>query len=90
MDGRGARLRRRRVLSHRSAAALWGLVRGDGATTHITLQRRARSRERIEVHITATLLARDATEVDGIPCTSLARTLLDYAGEADRVRWPAP
>lgn len=32
------------------------------------------------------LLARDTTEVDGIPCTSLARTLLDYAGAATSVQ----
>ena len=67
------------LLSHKSAAALWGLVRGDGAANHVTLRRRARSREGIGVHITTSLLGRDTAEVAGIPCTSLARTLLDLS-----------
>jgi predicted transcriptional regulator of viral defense system len=68
------------VLSHRSAAALHGIRPDNRPKTDVTLpSRSARPRPRIEVHASTTLEPADVTTVDGIPCTSLARTLLDLA-----------
>jgi predicted transcriptional regulator of viral defense system len=38
----------------------------------------------IRVHSAATLIAADVIEIDGIPCTSLARTILDIAEDGTR------
>jgi len=68
------------VLSHRSAAALWGLsptARAD-ADVSTTVGRR-HSRPRIAVHRVRALPPADRSVVDGIPVTSVARTLLDLA-----------
>src|ERR671925_1926397 len=68
------------VLSHRSAAGLWGLRPDNRASTDVSLPgRSARSRLGIDVHRSTTLAPADCTVVDGIPCTTLARTLLDLA-----------
>jgi hypothetical protein len=72
------------VLSHRSAAALWDLRSDDRATSDVTSSGRAgRQREAIVAHQGQGLLPRDITVLDGIPCTSLARTLLDLAETID-------
>lgn len=66
------------VLSHRTAAALWGIGPGARAAIEVTVDRKVKSREGIEVH--QARLARDeVTAVDGIPVTSAARTLVDLA-----------
>lgn len=68
------------VLSHRSAAALWGIRPTSQTRIDVTSPRRAgKSLEGIHVHSGATLLPGDVTEVEGVPCTSLVRTLLDLA-----------
>jgi hypothetical protein len=73
------------VLSHRSAAVLWEFHVSEGAKTHVTLpSSNARARAGIEVHRSATLTDADLTCVDGIPCTSVARTLVDFADHAKR------
>jgi len=66
------------VLSHRSAAALWGIGRdGDAPTITIPATKRRR-RAGLEIH--AGQLRHDETlVVDGIPVTSVGRTLLDLA-----------
>jgi hypothetical protein len=71
------------VVSHRSAAALLGLIdRAPVAIDVIALGQRGRSIDGIQVH-THWPLRRDETgTVDGIPCTSPARTLVDNAGTA--------
>jgi predicted transcriptional regulator of viral defense system len=68
------------VLSHRSAAALWGL-QGDGrAKVDVTAPgRRGRMPAGIAAHRHGALDAPDRAKVNDIPCTSLARTLLDVA-----------
>jgi predicted transcriptional regulator of viral defense system len=67
-------------LSHRSAAALWNLRADNRPKTDVSVpSRSARSRPGIDVHRTTTLTASDCTTVDGIPCTTVARTLLDLA-----------
>jgi hypothetical protein len=77
--GRGA------VLSHRSAAALWGIRPTARSAIDVTAPGRAgRRRAGIEVHAAATLEASDVTRVDAIPCTTVPRTLLDLASVVDR------
>jgi Transcriptional regulator, AbiEi antitoxin/REase_MTES_1575 len=73
------------VLSHRSAAALHGIRPDNRPKTDVTVPRpSARSRSGIVVHRSTTLQPADITTIDGIPCTSLARTLLDLADVIDR------
>ena len=68
------------VLSHRSAASLWGLRTSARTAIDVATRTRAgRDRAGIDVHSGSTLAACDLTTVDAIPCTSLARTLLDLA-----------
>jgi Protein of unknown function (DUF559)/Transcriptional regulator, AbiEi antitoxin len=70
----------RAVLSHRSAAALHGIRPDNRPRIDVTLpSASARSRPGIDVHRSTTLEAADVTTIDGIPCTTLARTLLDLA-----------
>jgi very-short-patch-repair endonuclease/predicted transcriptional regulator of viral defense system len=73
------------VLSHRSAAALWGLRSDNRAKTDVSVpSRSARSRPGIDVHRSMTLAPSDCTTHDGIPCTTVARTLLDLAEVLNR------
>jgi predicted transcriptional regulator of viral defense system len=73
------------VLSHRSAADLHGLRRSDRSTVDVTVPGRSgRSRPGIQVHRPVAFEATDVTRVDGIPCTTVARTLVDVAAEIDR------
>jgi predicted transcriptional regulator of viral defense system len=73
------------VLSHRSAAAHWRLRPDNRPRTDVTVPRRyARNRPRIAVHASMTFLPRDVTVQAGIPCTTVARTILDLAEEIDR------
>jgi very-short-patch-repair endonuclease len=66
------------VLSHRSAAGLHGIRPDNRATADITLPgQSARRRPGIKVHRSSTLTEADITIVDGIPCTTVARTLVD-------------
>ncbi len=68
------------VLSHRSAAALWGLRPTASARIDVTVLGRARrARQGIATHVTRQLPDRDRAERAGIPVTSVARTLLDLA-----------
>lgn len=66
------------VLSHRSAAAHWGVAAFSGAV-EITSPRSTRSRGAIRRHC-ALLPADEVAVLDGIPITSVHRTLFDYAG----------
>ncbi len=66
------------VLSHRSAAALWGIATFRGAV-EITSPRDTRSRDGIRRHV-AFLPADEITVREGIPVTSVHRTLFDFAG----------
>lgn len=69
------------VLSHRSAAALWGLRPAAGRRIDVTVRRRGRrDRPGIAVHVTRELRDRDRAQRVSIPVTSVARTLLDLAG----------
>jgi hypothetical protein len=71
------------VLSHRSAAALWGLRADDRTSIDVTApNRRGRVPARIDAHRHNSLRPQDRTSVRGIPCTNVSRTLLDLAGVA--------
>jgi very-short-patch-repair endonuclease len=68
------------VLSHRSAAALWGLREDLCKSIDVTApNRRGRIPEAISAHRDGSLTPADCTALHGIPCTSVARTLLDLA-----------
>jgi hypothetical protein len=73
------------VLSHRSAAALWGLRPTERQRIEVTTPRGLRSRPGIEVH-RAQLAPDEQTTVQGIPVTTVPRTLLDLASLIDAVR----
>ena len=73
--------------SHRTAAALWGL---DGFEPWqievLTLHGLRRRRAAWVVHETRNLAGVDLDEVDGIPCTSVVRTVLDLPAVAHPFR----
>src|SRR5436305_7850931 len=67
------------VLSHRSAAAHWDIGRGFWKI-EVTMPHSRRSRKGTRAH-QATLDPDDITVHDGIPITSVARTILDLASQ---------
>jgi very-short-patch-repair endonuclease len=71
----------RALLSHRAAAALWDLRPAPSGPVEITVPRRrtVRHRSGIAIHTTRCLEPEDVAEHCGIPCTSVARTLVDLA-----------
>jgi hypothetical protein len=72
------------VLSHRNAATLWGLIESRHSLVDVTVPGAGHRRRRgIWVRRTRVLTAADATIVDGIPVTSVARTIVDLAGLLD-------
>lgn len=71
------------VLSHRSAAELWGLCTDQREPIDVTAPgRRGRSPDGINAHRHGSLRSSDCTSVHGIPCTSVERALLDFASTA--------
>ncbi|MDX6583458.1 MAG: hypothetical protein QOI10_2642 [Solirubrobacterales bacterium] len=78
---------RNSVLSHRSAAELWRLLRPNGADPQITVPYPAHPtpRKGIRIYRSRTLAATRTTIRDGIPVTMPARTLADLK----RVATPA-
>jgi hypothetical protein len=66
------------VASHLSAGWLWGLLRFRPETVHVTAPTPRRPRRGFVVHCER-LAAADIDSIEGIPVTSLARTLLDLA-----------
>ena len=69
----------RAVLSHRSAAAHWGLLQTEATRIDVTAPRTRAGDARIRLHRSRSLIARDTTTHQGIPITSVPRTLLDLA-----------
>jgi len=64
--------------SHRSAAALLGLTGGRTDLVEVTCPRWKRARhEDLVIHETKAFHPVDTATVDGVPCTTCARTLLD-------------
>lgn len=74
------------VLSHWSAAWVWGLVRSWGAPIHVTVAgRRGCSVSGIRSH-RSSLPDADRARYDGLPVTTVARTLLDLCEVGDDTR----
>lgn len=67
------------VASHGSAAYLWGLYRYAPETIDVTAPIRRRAKRAFRVHFSSILIEEDREEREGIPVTSMARTLLDLA-----------
>ncbi len=69
------------VLSHASAAAHWGIRPSAAASVDVTVPVRSgrRSRKGIRLHRSGRLGEREVTVHEGIPVTTVARTLLDLA-----------
>jgi hypothetical protein len=69
------------LLSHVSAAALWGIRPSSSTKIHVTVPTSAGRPHRagIVVHRSRTLATADIAEHEGIPATSIARTQLDIA-----------
>jgi len=68
------------VLSHHSAAVLWGLCAPAAGAMHVSVVgRNLRGPPGVVIHRIRDLHPADATRHDGIPVTSPARTLLDLA-----------
>jgi very-short-patch-repair endonuclease/predicted transcriptional regulator of viral defense system len=71
------------VISHRSAAVLRGMLRGSGdsAPVDVTSLRRSRGTRRgLRIHRASSLAPDEVAEIERIPVTSPARTVLDLAG----------
>jgi len=66
------------VLSHRSAAALWGMLNPGSHAIEVTTPRKRRSRGAIHRHFSV-LPADEVTTERGIPVTTVPRTLFDLA-----------
>ena len=71
--GEGARL------SYRSAAEVWGLRANAAGRVEVSVPRHRPGPPGITVHRTRLLAPQDFTVLDGIPVTSVARTLLDLS-----------
>jgi very-short-patch-repair endonuclease len=68
------------ILSHATAAHLWGLRETPPATVDVcVVGRQPRSRPGLRVHRLSHLHPRDMRDRDGLPLTSPARTLIDLA-----------
>jgi len=76
--GRGA------VLSHQTAADLWNIRPSASPAIHVIVPTTAgRKQPSIRVHRTRSLPAEDVANVDGIPVTTVHRTLTDLARTLD-------
>lgn len=67
------------AISYVSAAHLLALLRGETARIHVSTPARAGRRPGLWVHHCAPWRDEERIEVAGIPCTSVARTLVDLA-----------
>jgi very-short-patch-repair endonuclease len=70
------------LLSHRTAAALWGLRGYSGGPIHVTVPHKSTSTRQIRRHLS--LVPEDERTVEeGIPATSVHRTIFDLAASED-------
>jgi hypothetical protein len=74
------------VLSHRSAAAHWGLLATEQTRIDVTAPRSRDGVPGIRLHTSRCLDAHDSTTHEAIPVTSVARTLLDLAATVPESR----
>ena len=70
----------RSVLSHRSAAAAWGIRASAQTLIEVTTSNRGRrAPPGVQLRLTRSLRAEDVTRLRGLPVTTVARTLVDLA-----------
>ncbi|MBS1882656.1 MAG: hypothetical protein JSS97_06830, partial [Actinobacteria bacterium] len=75
------------VLSHRSAAELWGIGKEIRGPIHVSIRRRSRlARPGVKVHARASLASQSLTRWCGIPVTDPVQTLIDLATELRPLR----
>lgn len=67
------------LLSHRSAAWLWGMTKRWGLPVEVTTPAPQDQRACIRAHSARTLTEGDKSSFEGIPVTAVPRTLLDFA-----------
>jgi very-short-patch-repair endonuclease len=67
------------VISHWTAAARWGFLRPSRGPVHVTVEGDRRNQRGIRVHAIKRSHPHDRSRRDGIPITSVPRTLLDLA-----------
>jgi very-short-patch-repair endonuclease len=74
------------VISHRSAAILWGFAAAAASDdVHVTvIGRRPRRRPGLRLHYVPSLDGRDVRQLHGLPVTAPARTLFDLAATGYR------
>jgi hypothetical protein len=72
------------VLSHRSAASQWGLLRTDQTRIDVTAARGRHGAPGIRLHRSRSLDEKDTTRHEGIPITTVHRTLLDRTPRGSR------
>jgi very-short-patch-repair endonuclease len=71
------------ALSHRSAVELWGLIKDSGGAIDVTApNRRGRAPRGVNAHRDGSLTSGDRATVRGIPCTTVARSIMDFAAVA--------
>ena len=70
---------RNALLSHRSAAALWDLLPTSRSTIEVSVARHVRQRSGIRVYCVGPFEPDEIDTKHGVPCTSVARTLVDLA-----------
>lgn len=77
------------VLSHRSAASLWGLLRVEKGPLHVTVPSGGgrQRRDGIRLHRCVSLAADMTTSRQGIPVTTPARTIADLRGAVPPYQW---
>jgi very-short-patch-repair endonuclease len=68
------------VLSHRSSAALWGVAK-EGRRTAVTVRHGSSGPKGLEVHRTRRLEGTEVSVRNGIPTTTLPRTIRDLADQ---------
>lgn len=67
------------LLSHRSAAWLWGTTKRFAVPIEVTAASPRRNRGKIRVHSAEALIDSDRASFEGVPVTAIPRTLLDFA-----------
>lgn len=77
------------VVSHRSAAELWGLLRAKQGPVHISVHGHGgrEGHDGIRLHRSRTLHPAAATSRRGIPVTKPARTIADLRGSVSEKEW---
>ena len=74
------------LISHQSAIWLWGFEKKLEIPVHVSVRWRGHAQDAIGLHHCPALRDDDIAETERLPVTGVARTLLDYASEANLFR----